>query len=284
MRIIIWVTILLITLVSIVFAQQDPNDPGLPDSVIIGSAFVDTGQGFIPIRIYVVTDDSVAFYNMPLFINISSRNLGAGGTSYFPPLNTWDLVFDSLGSGGFYRIFGIGDLGFDTVSTAPLYTHGLRTNVMILHLFISLDRPNQIAVIDSMFDPRNGSLLFALTNGLTEFKPVFQRGYITIYGTGVDEETAIPARFNLKQNYPNPFNPSTTIEFLLAEGGDISLAIYDILGRKIRTLQDGYLNTGSYTLVWDGKDDSGADVPSGTYFCRLTTVSISESKRMVLIR
>jgi hypothetical protein len=94
----------------------------------------------------------------------------------------------------------------------------------------------------------------------------------------------IPSEFVLSQNYPNPFNTSTKIEFALKNSGFVSLNIYNILGRKVRTLVSEDLSIGNKSIVWDGKDDSGNNVASGTYFYRIKTKDFSESKKLVLLK
>jgi len=77
----------------------------------------------------------------------------------------------------------------------------------------------------------------------------------------------------LRPNYPNPFNPVTLLAFSLAEPGRVTLQIYDLRGRLVRTILNERLEAGSYdgTYRWDGLDAAGHAVPSGAYFCRLAT-------------
>jgi hypothetical protein len=69
--------------------------------------------------------------------------------------------------------------------------------------------------------------------------------------------------------YPNPFNPSTVIAYSLPQDGSVSLVIYDVQGRKVITLVDGYRKTGFYNTTWNGSNSLGAAVSSGIYFARL---------------
>jgi hypothetical protein len=78
-----------------------------------------------------------------------------------------------------------------------------------------------------------------------------------------------PSGFTLFQNHPNPFNQTTKIEFTLAKSGFVSLSIYDLLGRKVRTLASEHLPSGYKSVLWDGENDSGKDVASGVYFYRI---------------
>lgn len=93
------------------------------------------------------------------------------------------------------------------------------------------------------------------------------------------------AGFSLGQNAPNPFNPSTGISFVVPEGGaTVSLRIYDLTGRLVRTLVDGSEPAGMRTVTWTGTDDRGRPVPSGAYFYELAAPSFSERKKMVLLK
>jgi hypothetical protein len=93
-----------------------------------------------------------------------------------------------------------------------------------------------------------------------------------------------PLDFSITQNYPNPFNPSTTISFTLPSSGPISLAVYDITGRKVRELVNGPLSAGEHSAVWDGRDEQGNPVSSGIYLSRLTQGEKTVSRRMTLIK
>jgi hypothetical protein len=107
------------------------------------------------------------------------------------------------------------------------------------------------------------------------------------YYTGVreiDNGETRPSDFVLFQNYPNPFNPSTSIEFLLPKSGQVKIEIFNILGRKVRTLVDEQLKPGHKLVDWDGRDDRGRDVTSGIYFYRITVGEFSQSKKMLLLR
>ena len=85
-------------------------------------------------------------------------------------------------------------------------------------------------------------------------------------------------------NSPNPFNPSTTVRFSLRQPGKVSLTIYDILGRTIRKLIDGNLESGVHDVSFDGHDDRGRPLASGIYLARLSGVSQTKTLKMVLLR
>ncbi len=88
----------------------------------------------------------------------------------------------------------------------------------------------------------------------------------------------------LHQNYPNPFNPMTGIAFSLAERGHARIAIYDVSGRLVRVLIDEDVDAGPGFVAWNGRDDGGRDVASGTYFARMSGGGIFTERKMVLMR
>ena len=90
--------------------------------------------------------------------------------------------------------------------------------------------------------------------------------------------------FTLRQNYPNPFNPSTAISFSLPTDNLVSLTIYSISGQLIRQLVNQSLNSGEYSIVWDGKDGFGNSVSGGVYIFNLQIENNNLTKKMVLMK
>ena len=99
-----------------------------------------------------------------------------------------------------------------------------------------------------------------------------------------DVSAASPLTFNLLQNYPNPFNPATTIAYSLPQSGDVSLKIYNMLGRRIKTLVDSYQEAGQHKIIWNGFNDSGAKAASGIYFYQLLSADKKLNKKMILVQ
>ncbi len=102
--------------------------------------------------------------------------------------------------------------------------------------------------------------------------------------TGIDDTPENPTGFRLEQNYPNPFNPKTTIAFSLPTAGKITLEIFDVLGRKVRTLLQDYLPAGDYQAAWDGRNDFGQTLSSGVYIYQLRAGSYQQTRSMQFIR
>ncbi len=105
---------------------------------------------------------------------------------------------------------------------------------------------------------------------------------------GVDDSPSMPAAGKLFANFPNPFNPSTRIRFATPAGAGalpVTLTVHDIRGRRIRTLHDGQLASGSvYSYVWDGKDEKDRSVSSGLYFVRVEMGEVVYSQKMLLLK
>jgi len=86
-------------------------------------------------------------------------------------------------------------------------------------------------------------------------------------------------------NSPNPFNHKTAISYQLTANSQVTLKIYDLAGREIKTLIDGQKPAGMHTTEWDGTDSKGMKVPSGTYFYRIqTSDGVTSSKKMIFLK
>jgi hypothetical protein len=81
---------------------------------------------------------------------------------------------------------------------------------------------------------------------------------------------SLPLNYILFQNYPNPFNPATTVRFQVPEVSDVTVKIYNMLGQEIRTLFSSQVQRGNYSVQWDGMNDAGVKMSSGTYIYRMT--------------
>ena len=129
----------------------------------------------------------------------------------------------------------------------------------------------------------NETLNFGL---LSEDEMMFLFGYYYLGAPtlSINSNELLPVAFDLRQNYPNPFNGATSIEFTLAREADISLDIYDMLGRQVASLIDGKISAGKHTYHWLANDDVGSFVPSGIYLVRLSIDGQSRTKKAVLLR
>ena len=98
--------------------------------------------------------------------------------------------------------------------------------------------------------------------------------------TAVEDKKALPTKFELYQNYPNPFNPSTNISFSLPHGANVTLKIFDVLGREVATLENNWLSAGTHNVVWVPREGSA----SGFYIYMLKAEDIVQIKKMLLLK
>ncbi|HJY63624.1 MAG TPA: ammonia-forming cytochrome c nitrite reductase subunit c552 [Ignavibacteria bacterium] len=94
----------------------------------------------------------------------------------------------------------------------------------------------------------------------------------------------VPMRFELTQNYPNPFNPTTYINFAIPKQSDVTIKIYDITGREVKTLVNQKMIPGTYKVDWQSDNNAGKIVSSGVYFYRIIAGGFTDTKKMVLVR
>ena len=96
---------------------------------------------------------------------------------------------------------------------------------------------------------------------------------------GPIDPPTLPRFPQLSPNYPNPFNPSTSVKVFLPHNGPVSLAVFDILGRRVATLFEGTMTSGEHVFTWEATGRS-----SGVYYCRLQTGELSITHTMLLMR
>jgi hypothetical protein len=95
---------------------------------------------------------------------------------------------------------------------------------------------------------------------------------------------ALPANLMIEPVFPNPFNPASTLRYHLEHGTSVQLAVYDVSGRRVRTLFQGNAAAGWHDTTWDGNDARGRRVASGVYFLRLTSTTEASVRRFVVVR
>lgn len=100
----------------------------------------------------------------------------------------------------------------------------------------------------------------------------------------VDQNSNTLNNYYLSQNYPNPFNPSTTINYSVPGASNVNIMVYDINGQVVKNLLSEFKNSGNYSLNWNGKNDSGSTVSSGTYFYQVQVGNFVQTKKMILLK
>jgi hypothetical protein len=123
---------------------------------------------------------------------------------------------------------------------------------------------------------------------LTEKAIVSATPNISEQNVTVHSKINIPQTYDLHQNFPNPFNPSTVIRFEIPGSEHelvfIQLTVYNLLGQQVKLLMQDWLPSGSHVIQWDGLNEKGYRVPSGTYFYTLSCNQFFASKKMILTR
>ena len=105
-------------------------------------------------------------------------------------------------------------------------------------------------------------------------------GVVTVMDpVSVSDQNLVVSKFELEQNYPNPFNPSTVIKYQMAEKSNVTLTVYNSIGRKISTLLNEVKPKGTFTIEFDG-----SNLPSGIYYFRLQAGTFTDTKKMVLMK
>jgi hypothetical protein len=99
-----------------------------------------------------------------------------------------------------------------------------------------------------------------------------------------DEEMGMPVNFALKQNYPNPFNPSTQIQYALPSESKVLISIYDLTGRKVKTLVNEVQSAGHRSVMWNATNEIGRPVSAGMYIYSIQAGNFIQNRKMVLMK
>ena len=176
----------------------------------------------------------------------------------------------------------------------------------IRDIAVATQQPGKIVVVNGA----NGTTLFEYTfgttitergdrvatlssidgNASTEFVGGNRQGRVVCFSGGQNTvgvapaPTTLPTEFSVSQNYPNPFNPSTTIEVRLPVQSDLSVAIYDVVGKKVRDFVYQHLPAGTHQVRWDGANANGTQAASGVYFCQVRANDHVAVRRMLLLK
>jgi hypothetical protein len=107
-----------------------------------------------------------------------------------------------------------------------------------------------------------------------------------IYSLSIEpeEKNIISQKLRISTVYPNPFNPMINLHFQLYDNEAMEISVYDIQGKKVRSLYSGWMDRGTHSITWDGKEDAGKMVPSGLYFISFKTGSHIETRKISLVR
>ncbi|MCX7611519.1 MAG: CotH kinase family protein [Ignavibacterium sp.] len=150
--------------------------------------------------------------------------------------------------------------------------------------FIAITESDGISVIDSItFGPQKQDTSYSrFPDGASNWIFTIPTPANSNIPLSVNEEF-VPNKIKLSV-YPNPFNPSTTVEYSLNKSTNVSIKIYDILGKEIKLLESGFKSIGDYKIIWDGKNNNNQFVGAGIYLVTLTTEDVIKTYKVVLLK
>ncbi len=180
--------------------------------------------------------------------------------------SSWSIT--SINSG---YVFSIIISNNNILASVPQKGIYLSTNNGVNWILKNEGLPSSLGTLKMM--ESNGNLFLG-----TYGNSVYKRPSSQVFGIN-QISTEIPGSFNLYQNYPNPFNPATKIRFDVPKSGNVEISVNDMLGRKVTSLVDQKLRSGTFETEWNA-----SDYPSGVYYYKLTTDGVSETKKMVLLK
>jgi hypothetical protein len=220
--------------------------------------------------LYTFAGDFIPPDDVPLPITLSSFT-GVPVTDGIGVALTWRTLSEVNNYGFTVQRRSAGTGEFTAVSEA--FLPGAGTTV----------EPRTYAFIDrTLSEPGNYEyrLMQQDLNGATWFSSALN---VTVVLTAL-QDIEIPVDPTLVQNYPNPFNPETVIRYGVGERSPVSVEIFSVLGQKVRTLVNAVQESGKYAASWDGTDDQGRAITSGSYICRVTSATGTASVKMLLLR
>jgi hypothetical protein len=183
---------------------------------------------------------------------------------------------------------------FDNNTIRLNWTTQSETENLGFHIYRSESESGSYQRINSLMIPGAGTservhhyehVDASITSGKTYYyklADVSFNGVTTLHGP-IPVQSA-PKNFGLEQNYPNPFNPQTTIAFKIKEATEVELQIFNLRGQKVRTLLSQPVLPGEHATVWDGRDETGQLMPSGTYIYKLRANGFEENRKMELVK
>lgn len=142
------------------------------------------------------------------------------------------------------------------------------------------------SVMDLPAGGGQGTVAYALVvgNQLADIEAAVDAANVMYSREGEPDTDTPPLVFRLEQNRPNPFNPSTEITYVVPADGHVDLSVYDLAGHRVRNLIAGQVSAGKNVATWDGRDESGQQLPSGLYFYRFATGGKTISRKMTLLK
>ena len=203
-------------------------------------------------------------------ITIDESNMNTGHITF-----SWDASSDQNGDPLYYLM---------RATSAEIGNHGMDTNATSFDL-------SYMDIIEDMSENNVTAASLEWTVYVTDGQDTVEadNAPFTIEIEGANALSAyleglLPDKFALRQNYPNPFNPVTTLHYDLPENGLVNITIYDMLGRKVRTILNQQQDPGYKSLIWNATNDYGKPVSAGIYLYQIQAGEYISTKKMVLLK
>jgi len=190
--------------------------------------------------------------------------------------------------------------GLTNESITTLFEDGPQSDIniseatsMVAH-WSMIDGINQFAdeervLADISGNANNGMMYeyvyyWGVTNGKYTWSSNWRTFNIDAYGVLSVNDNNMPIQFALHQNYPNPFNPTTSISYDIPNAGNVTMVIYDMMGREVRKLVDNNMDAGFQSVTWDATNNFGNPVGAGVYIYQIKADGFTQSKKMILLK
>ncbi|MBD3258130.1 T9SS type A sorting domain-containing protein [candidate division GN15 bacterium] len=255
--------------------------PATLDSLWIDSVGTEPGQA-VALDIHAFNERDIA--EVTVALDYGSERLMFDSVSFTgtrgAPAGNKTVQEQSSANSLFIRL-EFGDDNPMPPGTGPLAT---------MHFTIDPTSIAMLVMIDTIVVGLNSVTEFTLTSidGGASYTPLFNPGYVDIkISTDIDDDVpddVLPSDFNLAQNYPNPFNPTTSIELSVPTSREVTLDVFNVLGRKVRQLLNERLPAGVHQVEFDGRSEDGETLATGVYFYRVTAGDFVETRKMLLLK
>lgn len=256
------------------------QDLGIPDTIRCGWSYPVTYPDSFSIPIYIMTDDSLAAVGIVLCYlpdSFQLTSVTAGPLIENDLASSFTVTVDNQDSHPSVELYWVGS---DVKLSAPL---GGLLATLNFRQFPSLPFDCHIT-IDTCSRFPGGTTEFVV-DGRSPYKPVCPFP-VEITCVDVNDEPSNPPGTNsyAMNTFPNPFNSGTTFELDVPSSEHLSIVIYDILGRHVRTIVDEFVSRGTHQFAWDGNNESGRSVSSGVYFAQVIRTKMRAVQKLVLLR
>jgi len=257
------------------FCNPDSGDYALSDnSPCFGTGYYGVNMGALGVGCGTSnlppTDFSILEPSNNTQITIDESNMNTGSITF-----SWGESSDANGDSLYYLM---------RITSAEIGDHGMDTNATFIDI-------SYMDIIEDMSENNvtAASLVWTvhITDGIDTVEADNAPFTLQVDGSNALSaylEGLLPDEFALQQNYPNPFNPVTTLRYDLPINGMVTIIIYDMLGREVKTLINQNQNAGYKSVIWNATNDNGKPISAGIYLYQIHAGEYMQTKKMVLLK